>query len=98
MKSNWYIPSYKGKVIAHHHPLYWVNDYEDRKQSVYSFFNKENKDSLRLLTIENYQPDYILINYENVDFRNSTLQWLKSIGKTIYNKNNLELIKINKKL
>jgi len=96
-ESNWIIPSFNGKVIASGHPLYWVNDFKDRKDAVTSFFIKENPDSLRLVTINKYHPDYILLNYKNVAFDNSTLQWLKTIGETIYKKNELELIKIHPK-
>lgn len=94
-ESNWIIPSFNGKVIASDHPLYWINDFEDRRNDVISFFIKKNLDSLRLVTINKYHPDYILINYKNVDFNNSTNQWLKTIGESIYKKNELELIKIH---
>jgi hypothetical protein len=92
--SNWFIPSYNGKIIASDHPLYWVNDYKERRDAINSFFMKEEKDSSRLLTLIKYQPTYILINYNNVDITSSTYQWLQTIGETIYIKNKLELIKI----
>ena len=97
IKSNWYIPSINGKVIASIHPLYWVNDHQDRRDDIKSFFMKENKDSLRLITIQKYHPDYVLIDFQNVELNNSTYQWLRTIGETIYKKNDLELIKIYQK-
>jgi len=96
-KSNWIIPSYNGKVIASRHPLYWIDDYKERRTDVTSFFSKESSDSLRLITIQNYRPDYILINFSNIQISCSTHRWLKSLGETVYEENNLELLKLHQK-
>ena len=96
-KSNWIIPSYNGKVIASRHPLYWIDDYKERRTDVTSFFSKESSDSLRLITIQNYRPDYILINFSNIEISSSTHRWLKSLGETVYEENNLELLKLHQK-
>ena len=94
--SNWYIPSFSGKVIASNHPLYWIKDIGERRADVATFFEKETPDSLRERMIKKYQPDYLLINYADVHFDSSTIQWLKTIGNDVYEKNQLELIKIEK--
>ena len=93
-KSNWIIPSFNGKVISSIHPLYWINDINERRNAVNSFFIKENPDSLRQFVIHKYYPDYLLIDYTKVQFEYSTLQWLKSIGQTVYKENQLELINL----
>lgn len=94
-QSNWIIPSYSGKVISSEQPLYWVDDIKLRRNAVTSFFEKENPDSIRQSIIKTYNPDFILINHSIVKFDPLTFQWLRSIGETIYNKDQMELIKIN---
>jgi hypothetical protein len=77
--------------------LHWVDNYKERRADVDTFFKKETSNSIRSKILKNYQPDYILINYSNVEVSPSTHKWLKSVGKTIYEQNNLELLKIHKK-
>ena len=102
-KSSWIIPTYHGKVISSScaddckHPLHWVGNYKERRADVDTFFKKETPNSIRLKILKNYQPDYILINYSNVEVSPSTHKWLKSLGETIYEQNNLELLKIHEK-
>lgn len=102
-KSSWIIPSYNGKVISSscadgcRHPLYWVDNYQKRRIDLNSFFEEESSDSLRFVVLQDYKPDYILINYSNVDISISTYKWLKSLGETTYKENNLELLKFYKK-
>ena len=95
-QSNWVIPAFSGKVIESIHPLYWVDDINERRADVASFFNSENSDSQRLYILRKYKPDYILIDHSRDYFNTSTLQWLKLIGHTVYNEDQLELIKIGK--
>lgn len=102
-RSNWYIPSYNGKVISSScadeckHPLHWIDDYKDRRNAIDSFFMKESSDSLKLILIKTYNPDYILINYSNIDISDSTYKWIKRLGQITYKKNNFELLKLYKK-
>ncbi len=92
--SNWIIPSFQGKVVASEQPLYWIKDQNERRLAVNSFFSKTNPDSIRQTIINKYHPNYLLIDYEKVNFESSTLQWIKIIGQTIYKKNQIELLKI----
>lgn len=92
--SNWIIPSFNGKVISSLHPIYWINDINERRNAVDSFFVKENSDSIRQFIIHKYHPKYLLIDYSKVNLKYSTFQWLKNIGQTVFKENQLELIKI----
>ena len=92
--TNWFIPSFNGKVISSVHPLYWVKDLDERRDAVHSFFAKESSDSLRQVIIQKYNPNYILINYSEVDFNDTSLKWLDNIGKSIYMNDQLELIEL----
>jgi len=91
--SNCFIPSFGGKVISFDHPLYWINDIDLRRKDVNSFFNIDNSDSIRQLLIDKYNPDYILIDKSFINFKKSTCTWLNMIGKTMYDKEQLLLIK-----
>ncbi len=94
LNSNIIIPGINGKVISSEYALYWINDIKERRKAVNSFFHKENPDSVRQFVINKYHPDFLLIDYTKVQFEYSTLQWLRSIGQTVYKKDQLELIKI----
>jgi len=94
--SSWIIPSFSGKVISSLHPIYGINDINERRNALDSFFIKENSDSIRQVIIHKYHPNYLLIDYSKVDLEFSTFQWLKSIGQTVYKDNQLELIKISR--
>lgn len=96
LNSSWIIPSFNGKVIPSIHPLYWVNDIEERRTDVNAFFEKQNADSIRALIIQKYKPNYILIDSNVVSFDSLTLVWLNTIGQTVYKENHLKLIKLKK--
>ncbi len=92
--SNWIIPSFNGKVIASKHAICWIDDINERRDAVKSFFYEANPDILRQDIIQKYHPDFLLIDYSKVHFKDSTRQWIKSIGYTLYYKDKLELILI----
>jgi hypothetical protein len=89
--SNQYIPTFSGKVIAFKSPLYWVNDMNERRASVSSFFNPSISDTLRQEIINKYHPDYLLID-RAFQLTDSTLQWLKKKGRAVYTEDELLLI------
>lgn len=94
--SNLIIPSFNGKVVSYIFPVYWVNDIEERRNEVNSFFNSKTSDSLRQVIMQKYKPDYILINFGETNFNGSTLQWLESNGQIAYKENQMELIKLKR--
>jgi len=92
--SNQYIPTFSGKVLAFKSPLYWVNDINERKASVISFFNPSTPDTLRQVIINKYHPDYVLIDQPSV-LKDSTLLWLKRNGRVVYTEDELLLINLD---
>ena len=95
MTTSWYVPSFNGKVIGDAHPVYWIPDYKERRKDVSNFFTKENSDSLRQTIVEKYNPDYVLLDSTKVHLSDSTQVWLKNLGKVVYERDGLELIKLN---
>jgi len=94
--SNQYIPTFSGKVIAFKSPLYWVDDINERKASVISFFNPSTSDTLRQIILNKYHPDYLLID-QGSKLTDSTLQWLKRSRSAIYSEDGLLLIALEHK-
>jgi hypothetical protein len=94
--SNQYIPTFSGKVIAFKSPLYWVNDINERKASVISFFNPLTSDTVRQMIIDKYHPDYLLID-RAFKLTDSTLLWLKKNGSAVHTEDELLLITLNHK-
>jgi len=93
--SNWYIPSFGGKVIASRHPLYWVKDLEPRRNAVKVFFANESSDSARFAIINKYKPTYILIDHSRTQLADSTITTIVNKGKEIYKSDGMELIKVD---
>ena len=94
--SNQYIPTFSGKVVAFKSPLYWVNDINERKTSVISFFTPSAPDTLRQIIISRYHPDYLLIDQAS-KLTDSTLLWLNRSGRGIYAEDELLLISLKHK-
>lgn len=93
-ESSFILISYNGKVISSKRPLYWIDDIQERRNAVHSFFTNETSDSQRDSILQKYQPDYILIDHTKVSFESSTTNWLRGIGKSVYHENKLELIRL----
>jgi hypothetical protein len=94
--SNQYIPTFSGKVVAFKSPLYWINDINERKASVISFFNPSTSDTLRQIIIDKYHPDYVLID-QTFKLKDSTLLLLKRNGRVVYTEDELLLIALKQK-
>ncbi|NII27266.1 hypothetical protein HB364_19410 [Pseudoflavitalea sp. X16] len=92
--SNSGIPAFNGKVVASDKPAYWVEDMAARRKAVDAFFTGENPDSLRKAIIDQYDPDYIFLDYTRNTLQPATIQWLRSLGKVVYQKGQLELISL----
>lgn len=86
--------SYNGKAISSKRPLYWVDDLNERRGAVESFFHRETSNSQRNFILHKYRPDYMLIDYNMVSIEDSTIVWLRLMGERVYYKNGLELIKL----
>lgn len=95
LMSSWYIPVYSGKVLASVHPLFLVTDNNKRQDKVNSFFNPHTNDSVRKAVILKYRPAYILIDAKRDVLSMPTIAWLKSTGKMVYEKDSLQLIRLN---
>ena len=94
-ESNWLIPTFGGKVISSVHPLYWVNDLQERRIDVDYFFKEKCPNATRLAIIKKYKPKYILINYNFLKIAPEDYQMIYQLGKTIYYKKNFRLIELN---
>ena len=95
LMSSWYIPVFSGKVLASVHPLFLVNDNNERQDNVNMFFNPRANDSLRETVILQYRPAYVLIDNKRDSLSASTMAWLKSKGNIVYEKDSLQLIILN---
>jgi hypothetical protein len=93
-ESSFILISYNGKVVSSKRPLYWIDDIDERRAAVETFFNRETPDDQRNFILQKYQPDYILIDHIKVNLKSSSIDWLRRLGKIAYTKDNLELIKL----
>lgn len=95
-KSNIFIPAFNGKVISTIRPLYWVNDINERRKSIDIFFSNKTTTAQKETIIKKYKPDYILIDHSELKPDNTFANWVKSIGNVVYEKDQLDLVKIKK--
>jgi hypothetical protein len=96
IKTSLFIPSFQGKVIAVSYPLYWINDIDKRRKNVWTFFTNGTNDSTRLNILKKYQPDFILIDYASITPTVDDIEFYRSLGKSVYRKDDLELIRVEK--
>ncbi len=61
VRSSWRIPANGGKVVATLHPLYWVEDMEERRRDAETFFAPEATRAEREAILDEYRPDFILM-------------------------------------
>ncbi len=94
-QSNLYIPSFQGKVISTTAPLHWVNDIAARRAAVSNFFNPEIPDPMRGAILATYRPPFVLIDHKAIALPGHSLQWLRLRGKTVYENDGLELIRLS---
>lgn len=92
--SNSGIPAFNGKVIASDKPAYWVEDMATRRKAVDVFFAGENSDSLRKVIIDQYHPHYIFLDHTRNTLQPATIQWIRSLGRVVYQKGSLELVSL----
>jgi hypothetical protein len=94
--SNYFIPSFGGKVLASHTPVYWLPDHPARRDAVRIFFEPDSNDSVRLEILKTWQPDFIFIDTPRVHLKPATIQFLKSRSTSVSLFNNFYIMKLNK--
>lgn len=95
LRTSLFIPTFNGKVIAISYPLYWINDIDERRRNIETFFTNGTDDSARLKILKKYQLHYILIDYTSIKPTEDDIKFFRNLGKAVYKKEDLELIRLN---
>mgnify|MGYP006897447014 CR=1 FL=1 len=75
----------------------WFKDFHlaSRKKTVIDFKNSTNISDKRLI-LNTYNPNYILIDHSKNELDNSYMNWIEQVGKSVYQKENIQLFKVIK--
>jgi hypothetical protein len=89
----WYVPAFRGKVVAYPMPLPFVPDHEERVRVVQRFFARGTSRSEREDTIERYRVAYLLVPRRSLLPEQAALQELRSLGQVVYSNPEYELLR-----
>lgn len=93
LENSWYVPAIGGKVVASKHPVYWVDDYIDRRKDLETFFLSGTNNSFREELLTKYGADFVLIDKEKYNQPNLT-ESIGSLGNKVYEDEKFTLIEI----
>lgn len=65
LQTSWLIPTFNGKVIAALHPQAFIPDALVRQQDINIFFNENTTNDERMVIINKYHPEFLLLNVNN---------------------------------
>ena len=91
----WYVPTFRGKVVAFPMQLPFVPDHDERLQDVARFFEAGVDEVERCDTIRQYGVSYLLLPKGHFAEAPQVLEELRPIGKRIYASADYELIDVS---
>ena len=90
----WYVPTFRGKVVAFPMQLPFVPDHAERLQDVARFFEAGVDEDERCDTIRRYGVGYLLLPKHHFAGSPELLEELRPIGKPIYASADYELLDV----
>lgn len=92
----WYVPSFRGKVVAYPMQIPFVPDHAERLEAVARFFEQGVPPEERLDIIERYGAAYLLLPKNHFADRQAQLEELRSLGRVVYSSPDHELVQLTR--
>ncbi len=90
INTSWKIPAFSGKIIASNYPTYWVENHQERRDDLISFFSFDSNIDSKWEFIQKYNAQYIFLN------NHSDSTFFNKFGNLLYQNKGYSLIKIVK--
>jgi hypothetical protein len=97
MKTTLLLPSFGMKVTASVYPSYWINDNEQRKKDIETYFGNKISNKKRKDIIRKYKINYILVNKSLGLVSRESSQFSYGISSIAYSGNYFDLLRIKPK-
>lgn len=92
----WYVPSFRGKVVAYPMRLPFVPDHDQRLGAVSRFFERGVPQQERLDIIERYGVAYLLLPKSHFADSQALLAELQPLGRVVYSSPEHELLRVTR--
>jgi hypothetical protein len=94
LDTGWAIPAYAGRVVATHHPLYWVSDREQRRDDVRRFFEPVTDSEERRRILRRWDVRFLVLNRGRLSVSDDELASIAALGRTVASRNGLVLVDV----
>lgn len=91
----WYVPSFRGKVVAYPMQLPFVPDHAARVQAVVRFFERGVPREERDAILRRYDVSYLLIASGHLAAWQARLDELRPLGRVVYSSPDYELLRVD---
>jgi hypothetical protein len=90
----WYVPAFRGKVVAYPMRLPFVPDHDARVAAVRRFFERGVPRSERAAMLDRYGVTYVLVAKEHFEDASGLLAGMEGLGAAVHSSPEYELIRV----
>lgn len=94
LETCWYVPTFRGKVVAYPMQLPFVPDHAERVLRVRRFFDRAARQDERCDTIRRYGVTYLLFAKDRFPDGSALLEDLRPLGESVYASREYELLHV----
>jgi hypothetical protein len=91
----WLVPAFGGKIVASPHPLYFVDDHEERRRAVSEFFRAATPLQARRRIIARYGAKFVLLDARFVKLGQRARDDLFRLGSLVYEGEGMQLLALH---
>jgi hypothetical protein len=95
LSTAWLVPAFGGKIVASRHPLYWIDDHEERRRAVSRFFGEATPLQARRRIIARYGAKFVLLDSRRVELTQRARDDLSHLGSLVYEGKGMQLIALH---
>jgi hypothetical protein len=89
------VSTFGGKIVASQHPLYWIDDHEERRRAVSRFFSGATPLRARRRIIARYGAKFVLLDSRRVELTQRASDDLSRLGDLVYDGKGMQLIALH---
>jgi hypothetical protein len=93
MDNCWYVPAFRGRVVAYPMPLPFVPDNEERVQTVTRFFGRGTPDAERREILRRYDVAYVLVPKPPSGPGQADTEELRRLGRLVFSNASYDLLR-----
>jgi len=91
----WYVPAFRGRVVAYPMKLPFVPDHAERLRAVERFFEPDVPAAERADTVRRYAVRYVLVPKHHFPDRPDLVEELQGLGASVYSDREYALLRVD---